>query len=71
MNIDDSEVTNFDNIFNKVKMYSGSVLTVSIHRRAYKQLSAEQLDAWAEYVTKKQLFCHISECYDQLNIYIK
>jgi hypothetical protein len=70
MNIDDSEVKNFDNIFKKIKTFPGAVLTASIHRRAYQQLTPAQLKTWLDFLINRQLFCNIKEGSKQLNTYI-
>ena len=56
-NICHSEVGNFNNILAKAQ-HDPNILTASIHRRAYKDLTSEQILAWNNYLKEKHLITH-------------
>ena len=53
VNIADTVVDQFDELF--VRMHEPQILTASIHKRALKLLTAEQLAKWQEFLKQRRL----------------
>ena len=53
-NISDSDVDNFDEHYNRM-LTDKKLLTASIHRRAYKLMSPDQLIKWQQFLSQKRL----------------
>lgn len=71
VNISANEAGEFDTIFNNIKRYPKSVLTASIHRNAYRNLTQEQLLTWVLFLEERHLIKDISNTLNLLNTYIK
>lgn len=61
INVDKCEVDKFDEALGH--MYHPSILTASIHRKVYSQLSTKQLQNWKKFLTVKELL-QTSEQFD-------
>jgi hypothetical protein len=70
LNIADWEASDFDQIFEQL-VNNSSILTASIHRRTYQDLTPKQIHQWAEFLVNRQLDCDISNLVKRLNTYIK
>lgn len=68
-NLADWETDCFDDFMSTV--CETKTLTASIHRRAYQNLTQDQLLTWVLFLESRQLICNISDGLDLLNTYIK
>ena len=71
INIADWEADNFDQLFAHMNSNNTLLTTVSIHRRAYKDLSTTQIKQWVDFLIEKNLVCDNLETCNLLNTYIK
>jgi hypothetical protein len=68
VNIDHSQLTEFDNLL--TSMQSSTVLTASVHRRLYSQMTAQQLLAWKDFLIVKELLQSSDLIQNKLNTVI-
>jgi hypothetical protein len=67
VNIADYEATVFDDLFKT--MSNSNILTVSIHRRTYKDLSQSQIAQWISFLKDKSVIHNELETKGQINTY--
>jgi len=70
VNIADWEANLFDQLFDHMKT-DKKILTVSVHRRTYQDLSQDQIERWVNFLMDKKLICNNSETVKSINTYIK
>jgi hypothetical protein len=70
LNIADWEAGNFDQLYHRLKT-NKTLLTASIHRRTYKELSNIQIKQWIDFLKEKNLITDEVETQKLLNTYIK
>ena len=70
VNVADWEANIFDQLFAHMQT-DNNLLTVSIHRRTYKDLSENQISSWIDFLTEKNIISNKNETVNLLNTYIK
>lgn len=71
LNIAPNQTDDFDAIFSQFSRFPKSILTASIHQRAYTTLSTAQIATWIDFLVSKHLFAEPFNAQNMLNTYIK
>ena len=66
VNLADWQVNEFDSFLFRAQ-HTPKVATASIHRRAYSQLSQQQIDAWCRWLQELELIDDVTHTAQQLN----
>lgn len=70
VNVADWEANIFDQLFDHMKT-DKNLLTVSIHRRTYRDLTESQISGWIDFLVEKSVVSDKLETVNLLNTYIK